>query len=145
MQEKLPPLEDDPLDDLLGALKDLPELSEDLRLRLLAEGELKDLPLVTLGPLKDLLSLVEDPRKSISVRLPRVEPSLPALFPIVAFLPLKELTRPPLRSKIDAAPLLASEVLNPLLLEIFAVLKVSPVLLPLGLILKTCLLTGSVT
>jgi len=58
--------------------------------------------------------------------------------------PLKELTRVLLRSKIDAAPLLASEVLNPLLPEISAALKVSPVLLPSGLTLKTFLFTGSV-
>ena len=69
---------------------------------------------------------------------------MPELFPIAGVPLLKELTRPPLRSKIDVAPLLASEVLNPLPLEVFVVLKVSPVLLPLGSILEICLLTGSV-
>ena len=49
-----------------------------------------------------------------------------------------------LRLKIDVAPFLASEVLNPLLLEVFVALRVSAVLVPLGLTLKTCLLTGSV-
>ena len=49
-----------------------------------------------------------------------------------------------LRLKIDVAPFLVSEVLNPLLLEVCVVLKASAVLLPLGLTLKTCLLTGSV-
>jgi hypothetical protein len=55
-----------------------------------------------------------------------------------------DLDRSTPRLKIDVAPFLASEVLNALLLGIFVVLKVSPVLLPLGSTLKTRLLTGSV-
>jgi hypothetical protein len=82
-QVELLPLEG-PLNDLAGALKDLPELSEDLKLRLPAEGELKDLSLVTLGPLKDLPSLEEDAREFISFRLSELlgcltERSLPLL------------------------------------------------------------------
>jgi hypothetical protein len=72
------------LNDLPGALKDLPELSEDLKLRLPAEGELKDLSLVTLGPLEDLPPLGEDAREFISFRLSKLlgcltERSLPLL------------------------------------------------------------------
>jgi hypothetical protein len=61
VQEKLLPLEDDPLNDLPGALMDLPELSEEPKLRLPVEDELKDLPLFTLELLEDLSSLAEDP------------------------------------------------------------------------------------
>jgi hypothetical protein len=63
-QVELLPLEGT-LNDLAGAPKDLPELCEDLKLRLPAEGELKDLPLVTLGPQEDLPSLGEDTREFI--------------------------------------------------------------------------------
>jgi hypothetical protein len=58
VQAELLPLEG-AVNDLAGGLDDLPELSEDLRL-LPGEGELKEPPLVTLGPLKDLRSLGED-------------------------------------------------------------------------------------
>jgi len=46
---------------LLGALKDLPELSDRLKFLPLIDGELKDLSLVRFGPLKDLPSLAEGP------------------------------------------------------------------------------------
>jgi hypothetical protein len=61
------PLEGE-LNDLLGALENLPEPSEDLKLRLPAEGELEDLSLVTLEPLEDLPSPGEDTREFISFR-----------------------------------------------------------------------------
>ena len=81
-EELLPP--EGALNDLPGALKDLPELSEDLKLRLPAEDELKDLSVVTLGPLTDLASLGEDAREFISFRLSKLlgcltERSLPLL------------------------------------------------------------------
>jgi len=68
--ELLPP--EGELNDLLGALENLPEPSEDLKLRLPAEGELEDLSLVTLGPLKDLPSLGEDTREFISFLLSKL-------------------------------------------------------------------------
>ena len=70
-QVELQPLEG-ALNDLLGALKDLPNPSEDLKLRLSAEGWFEDLPLVTLELLKDLPSLGEDTRESISSRLSKL-------------------------------------------------------------------------
>ena len=70
-QVELLPLEG-ALNDLPGELKDLPELSEDLKLRLPVEGELKDFPLVTLGRLKDLPSPGEDAREFISFRLSKL-------------------------------------------------------------------------
>jgi len=70
-QVELLPLEG-ALNDLLGALKDLPNPSEDLKLRLSAEGWFEDLPLVTLELLKDLPSLGEDARESISFRLSKL-------------------------------------------------------------------------
>jgi hypothetical protein len=66
-QVELLPLEGE-LNDLLGALENLPEPSEDLKLRLPAEGELEDLSLVTLEPLEDLPSPGEDTREFISFR-----------------------------------------------------------------------------
>lgn len=84
-QEKLLPLEEDPLNDLLGPLKVLPELSEDLKLRLTVEGELKDLSLPLLGALKDLPEL-SDRLKF----LPLIDGELKDLS-LVRFGPLKDL------------------------------------------------------
>jgi len=55
--ELLPP--EGPLNDLPGALKDLPLLSEDPKLRLLVEGALNDLSLPLPGPLKPLVSAAD--------------------------------------------------------------------------------------
>jgi hypothetical protein len=60
-----------------------------------------------------------------------VEGSLPPLFLIVVGLPLGELTRLRLRSKIDAAPFLASVELNPWIRE-GEVLSALPIALVLG-------------
>lgn len=154
----------------LGALKDLPELSENPKLRLPPrspmEGALKDLPLLTLGALKDFPSPPAGPLKFISFLLSTLlgcltEPPLlkgwlllsrfvnlrssvrPPVFGETKLLPLDPLpivtvaVRSRLRSKIDDAPLLLSLELNPLLREISAVLKVSPVLLLAGSIVET--------
>lgn len=67
----------------------------------------------------------------------------PPVFGETKLLPLNPLpvvtvvARSRLRSEIDSAPLLASDVLSPLLREISVVLKVSPVLLRAGSIAKT--------
>ena len=102
MQVKLPLPEDDPLNDLLRVLKDLPELWD------------------------QLFDPLEEPLLSVAAIFDDLDRSTPRL-------------------RIDVAPFLASEVLNPLLPEVFVALDVSAVLLPLGSTRETCLLTGSLT
>jgi hypothetical protein len=72
-----------------------------------------------------------------------VERFLPELLPNVVVLPLRELTCPRLRSKIDAAPFFPSVVLNPPLGEVSVkVLLVVPLNLFIGSTVVTVWVLG---